>query len=223
MLVVVVRHRFLLTFRAQQLVPLVMPITGSTTTGDVISLVFHGFLYRGESRILSPIRFRLLIRASISALNGHMATALQADNVLAAAGFLFGNSGRLSAYYIPSSGALTVTSSTSGAATETLTPVRLPAGTIVSGHDYTFLYNTILQGWIVIFNGGGCQQASRLKSSMKFVHAPMSAHGLRFQLLIHKHRLSLLGPQPLLIYRTSCHRQNMPTKSGIRSKRQPIW
>ncbi len=85
---------------------------------------------------------------NLSFMNGNIATALQNDATLAPNGFIFGNSGGLSAYYPTSAGPLTVTSSTSGAATEILTPTRVAVGAIGSGQTYTFIYNALMGGWI---------------------------------------------------------------------------
>ncbi len=85
---------------------------------------------------------------SLSLMNGNIVVALQNDVTLAANGFLFGNSGGLSAYYPTATAPLTVTSSTSGAVTEILTPTRVAVGVIGSGQTYTFIYNVLMGGWI---------------------------------------------------------------------------
>lgn len=136
---------------SQRQVPYTFPLSGTLTNGDVISVTFTASYLPSVAYVFQHT-VNTALDTSLSVLQGRLSTELQADNVLAANGFIFGNSGVLQAYYVPALGSLDITSSTSGAGTEILTPRRVPVGGIVIGKDYTLTYVALMGGFRMSFD-----------------------------------------------------------------------
>lgn len=127
--------------------PFFLDLTGSVTTGDVISVVFTGqFSYTFTYTVLSSDN-------SINVLGNSFSTAINSDPTLLANGFNCGNAGFgvLPCDYVTGNGQLTATSSTSGSGTEICTPgtFNITGGAAFANATlYTAIYNKPLGAFI---------------------------------------------------------------------------
>lgn len=125
-------------------IPINLTLTGSPTTGDVIHVVFTASYFSG-----GVYTHNYTVTSGDTTLNTLMVSLvadLQADDTLFAQNIQF--AGPSLGYYAPSRGSLVITSSVTGAATETLTIGTTAIGSIVSGSTHTFVYNALLGGFV---------------------------------------------------------------------------
>jgi hypothetical protein len=137
-------------------------ISGSPTTGDVISITFTGSYISGSPHVL---HYTVLSSDnSLNALGISLTTAIDNDTTLAAAGITATWSTNQVVgtilYNVNAGSGTTFSVSVSGAATETITLGRFAVGALATSQLVTLTYSAVLGGWIlatppISLQGGG--------------------------------------------------------------------
>lgn len=128
-----------------------LTLTGSRTTGDILTYVFSNSNFSGGTHTFN---YTVLVGdSSIDILGASVGAAMVADLAFAQIGifFSYGGNGNLVATCATPT---TATFSASGSSTEICSPGTFTAaGSFVSGASATFIYSAVLQAWV--FQSGG--------------------------------------------------------------------